>query len=526
MMKLSNVSLVRVDTSLLAKAVFQELLSIHDKFQNKLLEPFTIYCKRQNDKGKRKLFLLNKQDVFNSLRDKFEETRSRYLSIQNKEAEKLGKIPSLPSLQERLQFQTQLQTYNSARDNFEDIEIKIELKIEHFEYLIEMHSTVRFTNPEADSRKASVPKANESHNKIDSIAREANESHNKIDSIARVPEAAAKPGSSPTLKEGPKMKRIKDDVPQTNESKDDVPKLFQVADSSKPQTDKSKVASITDESTIYGEDDTKKSPTLKLPPEEKEPKKKKAKRKKVKKAETADESLSSTIPTQSLILTCRKAKIEANTSIAKEIQEFQQDKGETAGKEEITLSPTITEEVKASETFNPDETSNEKEGTSKIETATVNVQKCVTIPPPNSVPAPPDKPAGQVKTIIDRAQARADSDAMTPPSTMTPPINLTPGLTSQPSSNNDPASRPSPSFQKCGPHWTAHCFNLTKENDPATDKTPGKKILVVQMIAFKVLMTMMSNSSHVLPSTVFESKLAKPKTRNRLKDLLLQWCGG
>ena len=33
---------------------------------------------------------------------------------------------------------------------------------------------------------------------------------------------------------------------------------------------------------------------------------------------------------------------------------------------------------------NPDKTSNEEEGTSKIETATVNVQKCVTIPPVQS----------------------------------------------------------------------------------------------------------------------------------------------
>ena len=179
------------------------------------------------------------------------------------------------------------------------------------------------------------------------------------------------------------------------------------------------------------------------------------------------------------------------------------------------------------------------------------MQKCVTIPSPNSVAVPPDKSA---------RQARVDSDMMTPLSTMSPPstmdppsavnplsavgppsamaplTSLTPGLTSQQREDvncdhitykdvQQSASQSSPSFQECKPHWTAHCCGLVRKNDPATDGTPGGGILKMQMI-FIVLVKIMSNSSHVLSSTVFESKLAEPKTRNRLKDLLLPWCGG
>ena len=123
------------------------------------------------------------------------------------------------------------------------------------------------------------------------------------------------------------------------------------------------------------------------------------------------------------------------------------------------------------------------------------------------------------------------------PSAMTPLTSMTPGLASQERENvncdhipykhvQQSASQFCPSFQECKPHWTAHCCGLARKNDPATDGTPGDGILMVQMMIFTVLVKIMSNSSHVLSSTVFESKLAGPKTRNRLKDLLLPWCGG
>ena len=107
-----------------------------------------------------------------------------------------------------------------------------------------MNSEDGSTNPETDSPKSKAP--------------EAKESQNKSDSKARAPEEAVKPESSPTLKEGPKMKRVKDEVQQTDESNVDP---------------------ITDENFIHGGEDTEKPPPLK-PPEDSSKKKRKKKVKK------------------------------------------------------------------------------------------------------------------------------------------------------------------------------------------------------------------------------------------------------